>query len=182
MDTPQLAETVVRSQIVFECPIFQVEYQIIRRNDGSEAPRWIAIRPTTVSIIPIDEHGKCLLIRQYRSGSDTIEWRLVTGSIEPDETPVQCAKRELAEETGLSAENYELVRSARVPSGWVRQERICFVATKLTPANNNGDPNEVLEVHPLSREQVIALLADHALSRFELVCLHQVLASPLPDP
>ena len=77
--------------------------------DGSEHARVVIETPDWVNIIPITREGKVVLIRQFRSGiwSDTLE--IPGGMVESAETPIEAAKRELAEETGYRPRQVDLL-------------------------------------------------------------------------
>lgn len=64
--------------------------------------------PNWINVIAITEDGKYIIERQYRHGTQTLDYELCAGTVEKGETPLDAAKRELLEETGYAEGNWEL--------------------------------------------------------------------------
>lgn len=99
-----------RSEPVADCRIFKV------RRDTSRVPGtdrtsdfFILESPDWVNILPITPDGKVLLVAQYRHGTNMISLETPGGLIEPDETPIEAAARELREETGYTARSFRVL-------------------------------------------------------------------------
>src|SRR5262249_11030005 len=105
--------------------------------------------------------SRLVLLRQYRSGSETVAWRFPTGTMEAFETPESAAYRELREETGLVATTLTSLGYALRPSGWIRQRTWFFAAPGLAWEPAARDVSEPLEVLTRSRADVAALLSAH---------------------
>ncbi len=79
---------------------------MIRLPDGVEALYTVVANPDSAFIVPWFDNGDTLLVRQWRHAWDLSSWEVPAGTFDGEETPMECARRELAEETGLIAEEY----------------------------------------------------------------------------
>src|SRR5260370_16518910 len=101
---------IIRSKTVFQGPVFSVASQQVREPDGVHVRRDIVCHPGSIVILPVDETTsppRILLERQYRHAAGRRLWELPAGSLEPGESKVAAAKRELLEETGFTARKWQ---------------------------------------------------------------------------
>jgi 8-oxo-dGTP pyrophosphatase MutT (NUDIX family) len=85
---------------------FILRDDVIRFPDGAEARYTVLVNPDSAFIVPYFANGDTLLVRQWRHAWDESSWEVPAGTFDGDEEPLACARRELAEETGLVAERY----------------------------------------------------------------------------
>ena len=85
---------------------FTLRDDVIRFPDGPEARYTVLVNPDSAFIVPYFENGDTMLVRQWRHAWDASSWEVPAGTFNGDEDPLDCAKRELAEETGLIAMHY----------------------------------------------------------------------------
>jgi ADP-ribose pyrophosphatase len=93
--------------------------------------REIVEPPNAVAIVAVDEHGYVTLVRQLREAARAELLELPAGGIEAGETPLECAKRELVEETGLIGGTWRQVASFYSSPGFCRERIDVFVAEGL---------------------------------------------------
>ena len=95
-------------------------------------------------ILALDARQRLLLVRQYRAAAGQFLWELPAGTVEADETPFACARRELAEETGYRARRWR--RWARFfPSpGMLDEEMHAFLALDLLPGPARPEADEAI--------------------------------------
>lgn len=79
---------------------------VIRFSDGAEARYTVVANPNSAFIVPYFDNGDTMLVRQWRHAWDESSWEVPAGTFDGDEDPLDCARRELAEETGLVAARY----------------------------------------------------------------------------
>ncbi len=137
---------------------FTVVEKAVNRSDGQIATCQFVKHPGSVAILPLLEDGRVCLIhsRRLTVGETLIE--VPAGTREPDERPVETARRELAEETGYRAAAFdELI--AYYPSPGVLSERIwIFVARGLTEGEHAREANEEIENHIVTWDQALAMI------------------------
>jgi 8-oxo-dGTP pyrophosphatase MutT (NUDIX family) len=85
---------------------FTLRDDVIRFPDGAEAKYTVLVNPDSAFIVPYFENGDTMLVRQWRHAWDESSWEVPAGTFDGEEEPLACARRELAEETGLIAERY----------------------------------------------------------------------------
>lgn len=97
-------------------------------------------------VLPLDGEGRILLVRQYRHPALESLWELPAGKIDAGETPLQCAKRELIEETGLRAKQWKKLIAYYPSAGFLRETMTIFLAQKLVEGDaalDHGEENLV---------------------------------------
>jgi ADP-ribose pyrophosphatase len=108
-------------------------------------PLEIVRHPGAAAVVPMDEHGHVTLIRQYRHAVGGYLWEIPAGKLEPDESPLTCAARELAEEVGLEATTLEPIGSVVTCPGFCDEVIHLFLATGLRRVPIQRDVDEVIE-------------------------------------
>src|SRR5579862_4406793 len=98
---------IISSKELIRTPIFWVTMDHALDPDGFEIKRAIVQHPGSAVVMPVDERNRVLLVRQYRLPAGKYLWELPAGRVDPGETPLQAARRELAEETGYRAKKWE---------------------------------------------------------------------------
>ena len=79
---------------------------MIRFPDGAEALYTVVANPDSAFVVPWFENGDTLMVRQWRHAWETSSWEVPAGTFDEGEDALTCARRELAEETGLVASEY----------------------------------------------------------------------------
>ena len=102
--------------------------------------------PAVAYILPLLDDTRVVLIRQYRAIVGAEIWELPAGTIEPDEPPEACARRELVEEAGYEAGRFEALGEALADPGLTDERIFLFVARDLRPVARGLDPDEHIEV------------------------------------
>src|SRR3989344_7432691 len=158
-------EKTISSKTVYQCPIFSVEEAEVELPDGSRAKRWHVVRKDAVLVICI-KNQKIIFLREFRSASQSVEWRLPSGGVKDGEEPINAGIREAREEIGLEPLDIRLLKTFNNPSSTIKQKAHCFVATqfKENPLDT-GEPEEKFnEIKELSFEEAKALLNDGEFS------------------
>ena len=111
------------------------------------------------AVIPIGDDGRILLIDHYRVFTDTRGWECPAGKIDPGETPVQAAARELWEETGHRAAALQYLGRYHPSNGSSNQVFHVYVARGITRADDIQDTNEVIGLQWFTPQAVRAMIA-----------------------
>lgn len=121
-----------------------------------------------VNVIPITADGRVIMVRQYRHGTGEVTLEIPGGLIDPGQTPIQSAKRELLEETGFSGGDWELLGRTRPNPAFLNNWCYCYLARDVVrTAEQDLDEAEELEVVTADLKDVPGLIArgeiDHSL-------------------
>lgn len=101
--------------------------------DGHEVVRDVLRHPGAVAVAAVDDQGRILLIRQYRHPVAAYLWEVPAGLLDkPDEDRLECARRELAEEAGVTAEHWSPLLELALSPGGTSERITLFLASELT--------------------------------------------------
>lgn len=122
--------------------------------DGREASRELVLHPGGVAILPIMPDGRILLVRQYRHAVGKSLWEIPAGKLDVDgETPCECAARELREETGYEAAEWEELFTFYTSPGFTDEAITLFRARGLRQVGS-AVPGEIEAVRPVGGAQL----------------------------
>jgi ADP-ribose pyrophosphatase len=122
----------ISSKELIRTPIFHVTFDHAVDPDGFEIKRAIVQHGGSAVMMPVDERKNILLVRQYRLPARRYLWELPAGRVDKGETPLQAARRELAEETGYSARHWKKLAMFFPSPGFLAEMMIIYLATGLT--------------------------------------------------
>jgi ADP-ribose pyrophosphatase len=136
----------LKSEILMKGRAFAIRRDLLKTPDGHETKYEIIEHSGSVVIIPIDEHGNMLLVRQYRhaTGGDLLE--LPAGTLDDDEDPKDCAAREIREEIGMAAGMLTKVGAFYLAPGYSTEFMVVYLATDLSHDPLEADEDEFLSV------------------------------------
>jgi len=135
----------ISSTEVSRTPIFRVTLDRAIDPDGFEIKRAIVQHGGSAVMMPVDGRGRILLVRQYRLPARQYLWELPAGRMDEGETPLQAAKRELTEETGLRAKKWKKIAEFYPSPGFLAEKMIIFLATELTAGTSKPMEDERIE-------------------------------------
>jgi ADP-ribose pyrophosphatase len=114
--------------------------------------------PGASAIVPLPERGKVILIKQYRHAIGNFIWEIPAGTLNPKEKAIDCAKRELVEETGFAARAWQKLGEITPVPGYSDERIHIFLAENLEPAEQNLDSDEVLDVYDFKYEDALEMV------------------------
>jgi len=129
---------------VFHGRLLDVYLDRIALPGGTSSTREIVAHPGAAAAIPLASPDGVLLVRQYRHAVRSDLWEIPAGKLEPGEDPLSCAKRELREETGRTANAWRLLTSFYTSPGFSNEHITLFLASDL---RTDGRPSacEIVE-------------------------------------
>jgi 8-oxo-dGTP pyrophosphatase MutT (NUDIX family) len=126
--------------------------------DGNPPVSWEVLEhPGGVSIVPFDEDGNILMVRQYRHAVGVKLLELPAGTLKKGEDPDLTARRELQEEVGMDATNIELIGEFFLAPGYSSELMRVYLATGLFPATLPQDEDEVIAVERVPFNDAVAM-------------------------
>lgn len=126
--------------------LFTVEQRVFERPGLEPVTRDIILHPGAVVILPILDDRRIVMIRNYRYTVEMEMWELPAGTREPEEEPIETARRELEEETGYSAGRIRPLMEFYTTPGICTERMYAFLATDLTEVGQNLQGAERIEV------------------------------------
>jgi ADP-ribose pyrophosphatase len=120
---------------------FALRDDVIRFPDTAEAVYTVLVNPDSAFVVPYFANGDTVLVRQWRHAWDESSWEVPAGTFNEGERPLDCAKRELAEETGLVASRYTslgVVHGAAILTGRAH----IFLAESIAEAERSPEAYE----------------------------------------
>lgn len=148
-------------RVAYENPWLTVWHDEVTRPDGMPGIYGVVhFRNAASGIVALDDEDRILLVGQHRYTLDEYSWEIPEGGVPPEEDPVDGARRELREETGVEAAEWvELARYAL--SNSVTDERgVVYLATGLTQAAADPDPTEDLATRWVPFAEALAMTID----------------------
>lgn len=129
---------------------------------GGVAGTYAVVRPRrlAVGVLPIEEDGGVHLVGQWRFPLGHYSWEMPEGGADPGEDALACAKRELAEETGLRARSFQKVLEMDLSNSVTDERAVVFIATGLEPGAAQPEATEVLRHRRAPFLEVLARVAD----------------------
>jgi ADP-ribose pyrophosphatase len=134
---------------VYKGPVFYVESGSLDEPGGVRARRDIVRHSGSVAVIPVDEKGRIILVRQYRCAFGVGMIELPAGRIDPGETALGAARRELREEVGLGARKWERLVKIIPSPGFCDETVTIYRASILFESALEPDADERIEVKTL---------------------------------
>lgn len=149
----------LQSEIIYPGRAFTIRRDRVRLPDGRTTNLDIVEHIGSVVILPVDEEDRLLFVRQYRhaAGLDLLE--LPAGTLNGDEAPEACARREVREETGMAAGQLEPLGGFYLAPGYSTEYMHVFLATDLYPAPLAADADEFLSVEKVPLAEALKLPA-----------------------
>ena len=156
------------SRRIYTGRVVRLDVDTVRFPDGSTGQLELIRHPGAAAIVPCasDPPGAdptILLIRQYRYATGGQLWEIPAGTLDPGEDPEACARRELLEETGVTAARLQRLTSIWTTPGFTNEVIHLYLATGLTTGEPSRERDEFIEVVPQPLSRVLALIGDGAI-------------------
>lgn len=157
----QYEEKTLTGETIYEGKIITLRVEEVELPDGNKAQRELIRHPGAVSIIPITEDGKLVLVEQYRKALERTLIEIPAGKIDPGEVPEVTAVRELEEETGYGAKEFTYIQSFATSPGFANEVIHLYLARDLYPIENPaaGDEDEFIGLMEVTIEQAEEMVA-----------------------
>lgn len=145
-------EEVTGSRRIYQGRILNLREDVVRLANGTEARREVVEHAEVAAIVPVDNEGRVLMVRQYRLPARDVLLEIPAGGVDDGETVEAAAQRELREETGYRAERMERIAGFYVSPGYVTEFIHVFLARGLQHDPMEADADEDIAVQrvPLS--------------------------------
>lgn len=163
-------EKTLSSKTVYSGKIFDITDDEIVLSDGLKRHREIIHHPGGVVICAQKDDGSILLVKQYRYAVKSLQTELPAGRLEKGEDPLEAAKRELREETGYLAKNWESLGYIFTTFGICDEKLYLYKASDLTFDKPDPDEGEILDYFELPLNEVYNLVKNGTINDAKTIC------------
>ncbi len=171
MNDNELREVPVSSESIYDGIILHVERWQVRCPDGQMAPREIVRHNGAAAVVPVFEDGTTILVRQHRVAVDRVTLEIPAGKLDgPGEDPLDCANRELGEETGLRAGKMTLLTSLLTTPGFCTEKIAIYLATGLSQGSMHLDADEFLGLVRMPLEEAVGMVTRGEIRDGKTIC------------
>jgi ADP-ribose pyrophosphatase len=151
------------SRRVYTGRVLNLDIDQVRFPDGSTGELEIIRHPGASAILPFvsDPTGpdpQILLIKQYRYAAEDFLYEVPAGRLDPNESPLDCARRELLEETGCTAERIEPLYTFFTTPGFIDERIHGFMATGLTVGESKREADEFMTLETMTLSRALELI------------------------
>ena len=153
-------ETTLSSEEIFNGRVIRVTYDKALLENGNTSTREVVHHHGGACILPVDENQNITLVRQYRYALGEEMCELPAGKLEKDENPFEAAKRELAEECGLTADHFVDLGVVYPTVGYDSEKIYLWAATGLHNVSQHLDEDEFLDVVKMPLDEALRLVLD----------------------
>lgn len=150
-----LAETQISSELIYQGKFLQVRRDVVRMPDGSQGLREYVVHPGAVMVVALHDDGQVVLERQYRYPVQRVMIEFPAGKLDPGETSLACAQRELQEETGYRAAQWAFAGALHPVISYSTEFIDIWFARGLMAGERALDQGEFLEVFSATPEQLL---------------------------
>lgn len=164
MKKDYLREITTKSEEIYSGRVVHLRKDEVTLPNGRKSSREIIEHPGAVVMLAENSQKQLIMVRQFRKAIEDVLLELPAGTLEPNEEIIDCARRELEEETGYQARNWEKIYDFYSAPGFCNERLTLFFAWDLTKTKTNTDHDEFIEVIEYDKKNIISLLSDNQIS------------------
>ena len=154
----------IKTKKKIKANVFDLHFDEVKWVNGNKTIRGLIVHNGITCIVPIIDKKFIVLLKQYRYGSDQIMLEVPSGTIDPGERPLSCAKRELIEETGYHGKNWKMIGKYFSTPAYNTCLVHCYLTHCYKKSETNFDEDEVIETKIYSVQEVRRLLKTNKIN------------------
>ena len=165
MSTSDNPWRITSEQKIYDNPwISLTEYAVINPSGGHGIYGKVHFKNRAIGIVPMDENGYIWLVGQYRFALNAFSWEIPEGGGILGTDPLDAAKRELKEETGLIADSWEKILEIHLSNSVSDEFGIIYLATGLRQEESEPEDTEQLHIQKVSLEEAYRMVLNHQIT------------------
>ncbi len=166
-----LDEKFLSNKKVFDGRLLHVEVDTVLLPNGTQTTREFIRHPGAVAIVPVLDDGSIVLVKQCRYPMDTVMWEIPAGKLDHGiEAPDVCAVRELSEETGYTARQWEKLITIATTPAFTDEVIHLYKASGLTRHSQHTDNDEFIGVQSFTAEEIKRMIKAGELFDAKTLC------------
>jgi ADP-ribose pyrophosphatase len=168
------------SKILFEGKVFNLKVDEIEYNSGNKGIREVAVHPGGAVIVPITDEGKLVMVTQFRYPFQTTLLEFPAGKLDVDEDPMNCAVRELEEETGYKAAKVNELGKIYTAPGYCTETLHIYVAQELKKGDHKREEGEFgMEIYKFDIAEIEDKIGSGEIIDAKTICAVYLLKSKI---
>ena len=156
-------EKQTETETVYKGLIVNIRRDKAELQNGAVVPREVVEHPGGVGIVPVTGDNKILMVRQYRYPMEEELLEIPAGKLDGGESPLECAKRELSEETGCTAGEFVDLGAIYPSPGFCRETLFLYLALGLQSGDMHLDEGEFLSVEAVGIDELVGMIMRNQL-------------------
>jgi len=161
---------VKETQKVYHGKRITVYRDFVEQPDGSEVTREVVVFNNAAAIVPVTSEGEVILIRQLRYPVKGYLWELPAGVLDEGESPEDCARRELEEETGYRPGRLSFLGRIHTSPGVCSEVIHLYLAEGLEKGEADLDHGEIIEPKIVKFEEALAMISSGEITDAKSIC------------
>jgi ADP-ribose pyrophosphatase len=153
-----MTATINSRTIVHRGRVFNLIKENVTLDNGVTTEMEFVEHPGATAIIAMLNESRLLLLKQYRHALKEYIWEIPAGTLDPKEEVINCARRELIEETGYSAGQWQKLAEITPVPGYSNERIHIYLATDLKPAAQHLDQDEIINVHEVEFSDAMEMI------------------------
>ncbi len=155
-----MSAKVNKTTFIHKCRVFNLVRENVTLDNGVTIDIDIVRHPGAAAIVPFIDDNTIIMIRQYRHAIGKYIWEIPAGTLDEGESPLECAKRELTEETGYEADQWKKLGEITPLPAYSDECIHIYLAMELTNATQHLDEDEMLEIHKVPWKKALAMISN----------------------
>ena len=152
-------------RVAYENPWLTLWHDDVTRPDGSPGIYGVVhFANLAAGVVAIDAEDRVVLVGQHRYTLDTWSWEIPEGGVPAGEDPLEGARRELREETGIEAAAWRELLRVDLSNSVTDEQAVLYLATELTHGDADPEPTEALEIRWVPFTEALAMTIDGRIS------------------
>ena len=159
-----LFEKKVSSEQIFRGKILTLFYDKVELPNGTIATREKVCHPGAVAVVPVNDKGEVVLVRQFRYPIEKILIEIPAGKLDSGEPSIRCAERELHEEAGVVNGTLAHLATIYTSPGFSDEKMDIFIATDFEEKENNPDLDEFIHIFKAGISECLEMIENGSIS------------------
>lgn len=166
----ELTEKTLESKRMFEGKLVNLRIDTVELPDGKTSTREVVEHRGAVAIVPMLDHEKVVLVRQYRQPAGAVLLEIPAGTLDKGEDPAECARRELSEEIGYFPEKLTEMFHSYLAPGYSTEMLHTFLAEDLKRVGENRESDEFIEVVTVNLRDAVEMILNGEIVDAKSIC------------
>ena len=148
-----------KTETVYKGELFSFVREDITLPNGARTEMAVVRHPGSTGIVPLLDDEKVVMVKQYRHSVGDYLLEIPAGTMEPGESPLNCARRELEEETGLMAREFVELSQVYIIPAYSDEKIHVYLARGFTASEQNLDQDEIIQAVEYPLKEVLQMIS-----------------------